>query len=329
MRATTVTAVLVFLLGATGQAVDLQILVPLYSYPAWYNPAAYLWDDVAAAAHDVPVTVIINPNNGPNGGPPNSDYVVGLNDLRAGGVTILGYVYTSYGSRPLTNVQADVDLYAQYYNIHGIFFDEVASATNQLEYYRQLFDYVKAKTNLHIVVTNPGTHFDERYLTRPATDTAVIFENGSGWSAYAPDAYVSNYPAARFAALVYNTPDEATMRSNVDFAVHRNIGYVYVTDDSGANPWDTLPTYWTAEVAYVKALRALRITNLTLDGAAARLTFTTVSNKLFAVETGTNLAARDWTALTSNITGTGGTLEIGDPAAGLAPSRFYRVRLLP
>jgi hypothetical protein len=49
-------------------AVDLRIMIPLYIYPSWYSPALYVWDDVAAAASRVPVTAIINPHNGPNGG---------------------------------------------------------------------------------------------------------------------------------------------------------------------------------------------------------------------------------------------------------------------
>jgi hypothetical protein len=223
-------------LAGMAHAVDLRIMIPLYSYPSWYSPANYIWDDVAAAAHAVPVTAIINPNNGPDGGPPNSDYVVGLNELRTNGVTILGYVYTSYGSRDTNTVKADIDLYDQYYNLHGIFLDEVASGTNQLAYYGQLYDYIKTKPKLRVVVTNPGTQQNETYLARPATDTTVIFENGSGWNSYTHDAYLTNYPANRFAALVYNCSSATVMRGNVDYAARRNVGYIYVTNDGGSNP---------------------------------------------------------------------------------------------
>ena len=37
------------------------------------------------------------------------------------------------------------------------------------------------------------------------------------------------------------------MRAVVQLASHRNIGAVYVTDDSLPNPWDTLPPWWSAE----------------------------------------------------------------------------------
>ena len=66
---------------------SLEILLPLYSYPNWWEPAKYIWDDVAAANKQVPITAIINPDSGPGGCPPNSDYQRGIADLRAGGVT--------------------------------------------------------------------------------------------------------------------------------------------------------------------------------------------------------------------------------------------------
>ena len=310
------------------QAVDLSILVPLYSYPSWYNPPTYLWDDVAAAANQVPLTVIINPNSGPDGGPPNSDFVVGLNDLRSAGVTILGYVYTSYGARNITNVKADIDLYDQHFNIHGIFLDEVANTTNQLSYYTQLYAYIKSRPHLSLVFANPGTHTDEAYIATPTADTTVIFETDTGWPQYVPDAYVSNYPAARFAALPYAASTEALMRSNIDLAVQRNVGFIYVTNDGGSNPWDTLPSYWTQEVAYVKAYRDLRITGVSFAGPDANVSFTTVAGKLHCVERSDNLAINMWVTVTNNVAGAGGTNQVIDAGAATQSNRFYRVRVL-
>lgn len=60
-------------------------------------------------------------------------------DLRAGGVQMIGYVYTSYGARPLTNVLADIAAYAASSNVSGIFLDKCANSTNLLGYYTQLY----------------------------------------------------------------------------------------------------------------------------------------------------------------------------------------------
>jgi hypothetical protein len=248
-----------FLLAvASARAGDLQILFPLYSYPNWYQPASYIWDDVAAAASTVPITAIINPNNGPDGGAPNSDYVHGMGDLAAGGVTMIGYVYTSYGNttlRPLADIKTDIDLYDQFYTgVSGIFLDEVSSDSADVAYYQAIYDYIQAKPNLTKVFANPGTNTDEGYISGPAADTTVIFENTSGWSGYVPDSYVVNYSNQKFAGLFLNIPTVAGMEAAVDLAVERNIGYVFATNDTTPNPFNSLPSYWADEVAYVASV---------------------------------------------------------------------------
>ncbi|MEZ4866386.1 MAG: spherulation-specific family 4 protein [Caldilineaceae bacterium] len=236
-----------------------QILLPLYRYPEWWDSAAYIWDDVAAANARVPITVIINPNDGPDGGPPLDDFVRGMSDLRAGGVRMIGYIPTNYGARDINAVMADVDLYDTHFAAHGvtgIFFDEVTDSADKLAYYEQLYTYVKAKANLDEVFLNPGAPFDEGYLTRPAGDTVVLFEDaGSNWPTYEADAFVANYPATRFVALIHGTStDFALIRSYVDLAVGRNIGYLYITDDGLPNPWDSLPSFWDDLLAYLQQL---------------------------------------------------------------------------
>jgi hypothetical protein len=206
------------------------------------------------------VTAVINPNNGPDGCPPNSDYQRGLDDLRSAGVSMLGYVYTSYGTRDVATVKADVDLYDQCYAVDGIFFDEVSSSADDLAYYTGLYVYVKARPNLDTVVLNPGTHIDESYLSDPAADTAVIFESPSdNWPGYVPDSYIGDYPPERFAMLAYNVPDTSTVCAHIDLAQHRGIGYVYLTDDTLPNPWDSLPGYWSAQIDCIEQLNTCTV----------------------------------------------------------------------
>lgn len=238
---------------------SVKILIPLYSYPTWYNPSTYTWSEIAAAASKVPIAAIINPNNGPDGGPPNQDYARGLEDLRQAGVTILGYVFTQYGDRPIGEVKQDIALYNDYYNINGIFLDEAASSADQLDYYRDIYEYIKTKTNLDLVILNPGTQIEQDYLARPAADIAVIFEdNSQAWITYQPQSYLSSYEPGHFASLIHSVPDAATMKSHIDRAVARQIGYIYVTDDSPTSPdrdpWNSLPSYWQEEIDYIQSL---------------------------------------------------------------------------
>jgi len=240
---------------------ELKILIPLYNYPNWYDDSLlYLWDDVAIAQSEVSITAIINPNNGPDGGPPNDDYQHGLEDLREAGVTILGYVYTSYGDRKIKEVKDDVALYDQYYDLDGIFFDEVANTKNRIGYYRALYRYINRKTDLDHVVLNPGTTTHRKYLIgrKPAGDTAVTFEDTYlKWiNSEEPPKWVKRLAPERFAFLTYEAIDGISMKAAIDLATKRNYGYVYVTDDGGDNPWDTLPSYWQEMIDYIKLINS-------------------------------------------------------------------------
>lgn len=237
---------------------EVKILIPLYAYPTWYKPESYIWPELAKSAERVSISAVINPNNGPGDGPPNKDYARGLSDLRSGGVTIFGYVFTKYGERNLARIKSDIDRYAQDYDIDGIFLDEAASSADKLDYYQEIYRYIKAKPNLNTVVLNQGTHADEGYLSRSAADIVVVFENYDRvWPEYQPSSYLSKYSAERFSCLIHSVPDAATMKKHIDRARERNIGYIYITDDSpdspDRDPWNSLPSYWQEEVEYIQS----------------------------------------------------------------------------
>lgn len=238
-------------------AAAIEVLVPWYVYPTHWIPASYVWDDLAAANSVVPITAVLNPADGP-GGPPNADYLVGLADLGAGGVTMLGYVYTSYGARPVADVKADIDVWsAQWasYGVSGIFLDEAASGAATLDYYQELYQYVHAAAWAGTVVVNPGVSADEGYLSRPAADIVLGFENTAApWETYVPPPWQSGHEPRHFAALVHTVGGAAAMRQAADLAAARGFGFVFVTGDVMPNPWDTLPTFWTDEVAHLAAL---------------------------------------------------------------------------
>jgi hypothetical protein len=237
----------------------LSVLIPLYIYPTHYQPETYAWRHLTLAQPHVPITAVINPNNGPDNGAPNPDYAKGLADLRAAHITLLGYVSTRYGERNIVEVKREVDLYNQYYQVNGIFLDEAASSSTQLEYYQKLYTYIKAKPSLSQVVLNQGTQPDEGYLSQSAADTVVIFENyAKEWAGYSSPSYVSNYTSDRFSMLIHSAPDVETMKQTINLALARHVKYVYVTDDrpdsADQDPWNQLPSYWDEEIKYIQAL---------------------------------------------------------------------------
>ncbi len=56
--------------------------------------------------------------------------------------------------------------------------------------------------------------------------------------------------------IIYSASDVATMQQIVELSKTRSAGYVYVTDDVLANPYDTVPAaeYWAAEQAITSRL---------------------------------------------------------------------------
>jgi Spherulation-specific family 4 len=237
----------------------LQILLPLYIYPNWYDKHNYVWKQVTNAAKKVSIVAIINPNSGPNNAPPNSDYRQGIKDLHRSGVRIVGYVPSNYANREIQAVKADIDLYAKYFKVDGIFIDEVTSTAEKTKYYQQIYQYIKSKSKSQNVIINPGVNVDESYISQQTADVVVTFENyHKDWNNYHPSEYSKNYPSQTFAALVHTTANRKLMKTTLDRAVKHKFGYIYITNDStntpNHNPWDSLPEYWQAEVNYIQQL---------------------------------------------------------------------------
>jgi hypothetical protein len=226
---------------------QMRLLVPAYFYPA--EQGLKEWNRLIAASARVPIVAIVNPASGP-GKQADPNYVKLLK--RAGEakkLTLIGYVATSYGKRPLQEVQADVDRWLRLYpGIHGIFFDEQASGADGVKYQAALYRYVRSKPALKLVITNPGTVCAEQYLSEPAADGSCLFEAAKLFDLAALPQWTAKYPG-RVAVLSYKVGDVAAMKQAIQSAVEKKIGYCYVTDAEGANPWSRLPKYWDEEVA--------------------------------------------------------------------------------
>lgn len=196
--------------------------------------------------------MIINVANGPGGsGNPNADYVHGMNDLRSGGVDIVGYVYSEYSDRPLSVVEADIDKWDADFGqwVSGIFIDQVDDAAGDYEYYKQLYDYIKSKPHANKVIINAGVNIAQEFLN--VSDVMTVYESPDPyWGGYVPSSYVNSTDASHYSILVYDTPTVENMRTALDLTASRHAQWVYVTDDAVPNPWDSIPSYWAEETAY-------------------------------------------------------------------------------
>jgi hypothetical protein len=80
--------------------------------------------------------------------------------VQAAGTLMLGYVYTSTGSRANAIVRADINNYFAFYpNISGIFVDQVSTScgATQLAYYNNVTQFVRSNNPNAVVIFNWGS----------------------------------------------------------------------------------------------------------------------------------------------------------------------------
>ena len=216
-------------------ATSTGIMIPLYTYPGG------TWDQVIAAktAHpSVPIVAIINPNNGP-GSARDSIYASGIQELQSAGVVVIGYVYTLYGSRSASAVNADIDRYDSFYpQIQGIFFDEMTNTVGDENYYRNLSNYAKS-VGFSFTVGNPGTDIISSYVG--TMDNIIIYETGGLPSLSILGGWHTGYDKSNFSYLSYGvgTLDTAFVDSSSNY-----VSYMYITNDNLSNPWDSVTPYF-------------------------------------------------------------------------------------
>src|SRR5579885_98509 len=218
------------------------VMVPLYTYPG------QTWDTVIQAKNAnpaVPVVAIINPSNGPGSYDPN--YASGITSLKQAGIIVLGYVFTGYGSRDAGSIESDINSYKNWYGVNGIFFDEMSNVAGQEGYYKNLSEYAKSQ-GLAMTVGNPGADTAASYIG--TMDNIIIYENwGLPTSTYLAGWHTS-YSKDNFAIIPYGV---SSLDSSYVAAAAAYVKYIYITDDSLPNPWDSVPSYFGALVSAVNA----------------------------------------------------------------------------
>ena len=234
------------------QKEDLQILIPLYSYPNWYDNE-YVWQkiiDIKTQNPDIEVVAIVNQNSG-EFIEKNSDYTRGIQDLISAKIKVIGYVYTQYAKRATSDVVANIEAWSNFYKddgVSGVFFDETSTDGALLNYYANLSSEARDR-GLDFVVLNPGITTDQVYIDSGIADVVVSYENSNGELLTSPPA-TYNMPSVstELSLLIYEMEDD-NVTDLISFAREHNFSYIYFTEDGfNGNPWDTVSTYIEAEV---------------------------------------------------------------------------------
>jgi len=303
------------------------VIVPLYSYPGSY------WNQLIQAknAHpSVPIVAIINPNNGP-GSSIDSTYVSSVQQLQSAGIQVLGYVATGYGSNSQSSEESQVNSYINWYHVDGIFFDEMANWSGLETYYATLNNYVH-NHGLKMTVGNPGADTLSSYIG--TMDNLVIYENPGLPTTTNLGGWHTSYAKTNFSYMAYGVslPSLSYVTSTSSY-----VSYIYITNDGGDNPYDTVPSYFGTEVADLDTGSSVvptapsAPTGLTATAASAsqiNLSWTAPSNNGGSAVTGykierSNNGGSTWSTVVSN-TGSIGTTYA---STGLTANASYTFRV--
>jgi hypothetical protein len=214
----------------SGSSSPTSYIVPLYSYPGdsyYSNEWRKLFDFDSRGRK---VEVIINADNGP-GNSKDANFNLAISNLRSKGFHVIGYVYTSYGARSVSDVKTDIDKWFSIYGtnrIDGIFFDEVSTKEEYFSYYSNLTSYVKQTYgNDKVVIFNPGTTVSKRYFS--IADKIIVFESPyDGFKNFNYSDY-SGIDSDRVCTIVLGVDNKAKLDEVKEKAIRNNSSCLYIT----------------------------------------------------------------------------------------------------
>lgn len=211
------------------------VIVPLFAYPS-----APIWQNLIQQkqAHpSIPMVAVVNPDNGP-GYYQDPVYVQAIESLRAVGIIVIGYVYTSYGARSQSDIISNINSYKQWYDINGIFFDEMANVRGYESYYSNLSNYART-LGYTITVGNTGTGASYSYLG--TMNFLIVYEDHGLPPISHLAGLTSGYSRSNFALVAYGVSniDTSYIASASDY-----VSWMFITNANQPNPYNTLPYYF-------------------------------------------------------------------------------------
>ncbi|MFC4116698.1 spherulation-specific family 4 protein [Nonomuraea zeae] len=262
---------------AADAVLDQQVAVPAYFLPS--GESLPYWNEMNTTASK-PGVLVANVASGPDN-EVKPAYAAALSAAHAAGIKVIGYVDTGYfgttgrpenrtrlGSLAVEDwraqIQSDINKWYQFYgsSIDGIFFDQAQNACGPttgsetwVDLYREVTAYVKKYHPGATTIANPGVSPAECF--EDAADILVTFEGSyssylNRQDPYLPSAWEADYDPKRIWHLIYDVPDATALATVIATSKANNAGYVYVTDDVLANPWDKLPPYMPQQVTAAK-----------------------------------------------------------------------------
>jgi hypothetical protein len=227
-----------------------RLAIPAYFDPTNSENSDDPWVRINNAIPRVNI-VYGGPSNGP-GSSKLDNYAKQIALTQSRGCQWLGYVHASGGNRPYQEVLTDIDNWYKWYNVDGIFIDEVEDTTG-VPYITILYNAIKSKPGKATVILNrAGVHNgpnSQNYVN--ICDTMCTFEGTSAdYVNYVQESWMNNYPATKFLHIIFTTP-QSSLASTINRSKTKNVAYLYVTPLSEPNPFIDLPPqdYWNQELS--------------------------------------------------------------------------------
>lgn len=230
---------------------DVNFIVPAYFYPSYLGSD---WDTLTtlATTYGNRIKAIANPGSGP-GASQNSDYVTAIDDFRSAGGEVYGYVASTYGTKSTATIESEIDDWISWYNVDGFFIDEMANTTGKEDYYKEVYNYIKAESTSYIMIGNPGSETIEGYLYYDGgsvSDILCCFENSTDYSTWENTSWTDSYDSSHFYSIMHGCATSSVAESYIDHAIIANCKNIYITDDVMPNPFDVLSTYFSDLLEY-------------------------------------------------------------------------------
>ncbi len=209
-----------------------SVLIPLYSG----NSAQ--WQEILnlhAEYKNVGFYVIVNPDNG-SGNASNATYASWIDRSEAAGITVLGYVFTSYGNRSISSIEDEVSNYTNWYGLHSIFFDEVSDNVTEEAFYLDVVNQSHAK-GINFTVGNPGDFIPTDYIS--IFNVTVIYENPGYPVLSTLREYAKNVAGRRLGVIVYAVPFSESEISGIGEIASTD----YFSDQNLPDPYQNLSSY--------------------------------------------------------------------------------------
>ena len=220
----------------------LGLIVPLYMGPG------QLWSQLITAKDQYPsllVMAIVNPEGGV--GTFNGTYLTWIRQLQDNGITVFGYIDTVYTATPFSQVQANITDYVRWYNVSGVFIDDMTNTPSDVVYYSSVYAYAHAQ-GLE-TFANPGTMTISQYYGVTADNLMVYEDYGLPAISLLQNSSMG-YPANGFSFIATQVPILPS-QSYLDSA-SRFVSWVWITDKGDS--YMDLPSYLTQEMAELAGL---------------------------------------------------------------------------